>query len=442
MAQGLAPAPGIGASTIAILPWGNAIEDFLDPIGLTLDAFCTRMTGGWLFGYAEALRLAGWRPTIVCVARGVAAPTRLFHAPTGTPMWVLPSPAPYRRIAARMRNPYAWSVEDAFGPLRGLHRRRARALMEIAPYLATPIRALSRALRAEGCTAMLVQEYEYPRFDVAVLLGGLLGIPVYATFQGGDRHAGALEDVVRPHALRRARGLAIATRAEAVRVGERYAVPSSRITRVQNPVDLDLWRAVGRDEARAALDLPAAARVAIWHGRVEFARKGLDVVLDAWARVAAARAGRDVRLLLIGSGADDAALRARLAEPALASVRWIAGYELDRTAMRRNLSAADVAVAASRLEGLPVAPLEAMACSLPLAASDIPPFADILERGLDSGGTTVPVGDADALAGALGRFLDDPALAREIGRNARRTIEERFSLAAVAAQLGRMLGGP
>ena len=35
---------------LALLPWGDVIEDFLDGIGLTMEAFCRDMTGGWLFG--------------------------------------------------------------------------------------------------------------------------------------------------------------------------------------------------------------------------------------------------------------------------------------------------------------------------------------------------------------------------------------------------------
>jgi hypothetical protein len=37
--------------TIALLPWGDLIEDFLDTIGVSFEAFCNEMTGGWLFGY-------------------------------------------------------------------------------------------------------------------------------------------------------------------------------------------------------------------------------------------------------------------------------------------------------------------------------------------------------------------------------------------------------
>jgi starch synthase len=51
---------------VALFPWGDVVEEFLDPIGLRLEDFVERMTGGWLFGYAAALRRAGHSPMIVC----------------------------------------------------------------------------------------------------------------------------------------------------------------------------------------------------------------------------------------------------------------------------------------------------------------------------------------------------------------------------------------
>jgi len=59
MAEAVMPAPGPRGGTgppkvLALLPWGDAIEDVLDTLGLSLIAFCTGMTDGWLFGYAEA----------------------------------------------------------------------------------------------------------------------------------------------------------------------------------------------------------------------------------------------------------------------------------------------------------------------------------------------------------------------------------------------------
>ena len=64
---------------VALLPWGNIIEDFLDRIGISLEDYCERMTGGWCFGYVEALHSAGWRPVIFLVSRCVAATKRFRH---------------------------------------------------------------------------------------------------------------------------------------------------------------------------------------------------------------------------------------------------------------------------------------------------------------------------------------------------------------------------
>lgn len=428
--------------TVALLPWGNVIEDFLDPIGLTLDEFCDRMTGGWLFGYVEALRLAGYRAVLICVSREIRAPRRLLHAPSGTPVHVLPAWKIYARLARRMTNPYGWSVDDVFGPVSGPRRLGCRVAKEIAPYLATPLGGLARILRREGCTAILTQEYEYARFDLCVLLGRLLGLPVYATFQGGDRHAGRLEDLLRRRTLLAATGLAVGAEREAKRLVDRYGVPGERISTVYNPIDLSLWWPMDRDEARRALGLPLDARIVICHGRIDMHRKGLDVLLDAWDRVGAGRAGQDVRLMMIGTGQDDAVLQAQLERRQLPGIAWIDRYELDRTVMRRYLSAADLSVLPSRIEGFPVAPLEAMACGLPVVASDIPALGTILEHGRESGGLLFRQGDPLALADALGQLLDDRDLTLELGRVARSNVEDRFSLAAVGRQLREMLEGP
>jgi glycosyltransferase involved in cell wall biosynthesis len=78
--------------------------------------------------------------------------------------------------------------------------------------------------------------------------------------------------------------------------------------------------------------------------------------------------------------------------------------------------------------GLPVA--EAMACGVPVVASNTPALAEVVGEA----GRLVPSGDAAALAGALAQVAADPALAAELGRRGRERAR-RFSWDAAAARL-------
>jgi len=82
-----------------------------------------------------------------------------------------------------------------------------------------------------------------------------------------------------------------------------------------------------------------------------------------------------------------------------------------------------------------------MACGLPVVAADVPGAADLLEEGERSGGILVPRADAGALAGALGRLLDNEQWSRQLGERARRRVEQRFSLETVGAELRDFIAG-
>jgi glycosyltransferase involved in cell wall biosynthesis len=402
---------------VAILPWGDVIEHYLDTIGTDVEAFATEMEGGWLFGYADALAEAGVETCLVIVSRDARETRRIVNPRTGVRTIVLPSPTAYRACA---QSPLA----------------RVRHL---APWLALPGHALAAALRAEGCTHVIMQEYEDPRFDRLVPLARRLGLPVVASFQGGQTEPGtALGRAVRRRSIRSAAGLVIASSVETERVLRRYG-HDLRIGRIFNPVDRRTWYPEDRAACRTALGLPDSARIAVCHCRIDMRRKGIDVLLAAWRIVAGRLDAMDLRLHLIGDGPDRDDLRDEIARAPVRGLRWVDTFLQDRAAMRQELCAADLHVQASRHEGFAVAPMEAMSCGLPTVLSRAPGAADLLEQGEASGGLVVPVGDASALADAIEALLTDDARRIRMAAAARDHVQNVAATGTVGRQLADFL---
>ena len=415
--------------------WGDVFEDFLDDIGWSVDEFCERMTGGWCFGYAEALARQGIEVVMVCVVRSVKRPERRVHGPTGMTIILLPATRSLRLSRRFLHIRYRYLAGDATPRVPWIQRLAYHLL----PYLATPRRALRRMLVRERCDALMNQSYEDARFDIAVRVGRQVGIPVFVTAQGGERHRSRVERFLRPRALARSAGVIIASRTEAQRVMQTYGLDASKIARVMNPLDDSLWFPERRPDTRDALGVPQDTLLVVWHGRIDLAQKGIDVLLDAWGPVRSRMADQPPHLLLIGSGPDDEALRKRLRVLDDRAITWIDEYIGDRSQMRRLLSSADLYVFPSRGEGQPSAPLEAMACGLPVVAADANGVPDIFEDGEASGGVLVPRGNADALADAMLDLLRDPDRRQRLAIRAQARVADVFSLEAVGSGLAATL---
>lgn len=401
------------APTIAVFPWGEVIEKFLDPLGLDLNDFVSRMTGGWLFGYVLALQSRGWRPIIVCASDKVEALTHLEHAGTGAPVWA----APAKRS-------------------RGAPIASWRCIQQ---WLRSPMQDFAAVLAQEKCAAILAQEYEYFRFDLLVRLARRARLPIYATFQGGDATLSTIERLVRPWSLRGCNGLIVASARERARLAKAYPGSRASIANIPNPLDTSEWRSEDRARARAQLGLDAAEFIVVNHGRIDIGRKGLDIMVAAWKRFSAKHP--TARAVIIGSGQDHAAFEQLLKKQAPDRLIWIANYITDRAQMRCWLSAADAYLTTSRTEGMPVAPLEAMACGLPVVSSDAHGLPDIFAAGEEHGGILTRREDVDAIARALERLAADPGLRSRLGSAARRRVEQHFSIEAVGAALDQFIRG-
>jgi starch synthase len=401
--------------TLAFFGGGDRIEDWLDKVGVSLDTFCTELSGGWLFNYVQALQLAGVRVVMCFASARTDVIERFVHEPTGAPVYLFPSPWAHRKARAAQQR----------------FELTSPVVSSVSSYLATPVVAVARELQRQGCDAILCQEYESPRFDECVLVGRLLRLPVFGTYQGAQRPVSWIESRLRQLSIGRSSGLVIAAETEIQRVRDTYRIPRKKIAHIPNPMDVTRWRPMDRREARRQLGIALDARVVVWHGHTQMRRKGLDVLLDAWELVRKER--QDLLLLLVGTGRNTGELRRRADQDP--SIRWIDRFVLDREELWRYLSAADVYTLPSRHEGFAVAPIEAMACGLPVVATDASGVPDLLGSGDEGGGVIVPREAPAALASALLRLLGDPRWAHELGARARRRAEQRFSLEVVGGSL-------
>jgi glycosyltransferase involved in cell wall biosynthesis len=160
-------------------------------------------------------------------------------------------------------------------------------------------------------------------------------------------------------------------------------------------------------------------------------RKGHRDALAAWPAVLARHP--DAVLLLVGSGPEEARLRAQAADLQLQAHIVFAGL---RTDVARILCASTLVVLPTRTEALPTVLIEAAASGRAAVASDIPGVREVLVDGQT--GLTVPVGDVGALEASIVRLLGDERLRGSLGAQARRRAETSFGMDLWARRLGAL----
>jgi len=199
---------------------------------------------------------------------------------------------------------------------------------------------------------------------------------------------------------------------------ERYGIAAARTVVVRNGIDAWAFRPTREPAAvRADLGVAGGRRVVVMAGRMT-PQKGWDVLLEAAARLAAARS--DLAWVLVGDGPLRPALTRRAAELAVA-----AHFTGARADMADVLGCADVVVLASRSEGLPFTLLEAMALGKPVVATRVGGVPEVVEEGRS--GRLVPREDPAALATAIADVLEAPAAAA-MGARGRARVEAAFTL--------------
>lgn len=178
-------------------------------------------------------------------------------------------------------------------------------------------------------------------------------------------------------------------------------------------VDAQLFSPARRsDELRAAWGTEAGGPVVLYVGRLA-SEKNIDLVFTAFEAARTACPG--ARLVLVGDGPKEAALRRANPEAVFCGVRH--GEDL-----ATHYASGDVMLFPSVTETFGNVVLEGMASGLPVVAYDYAAARRHITDGVN--GLTAPFGDADAFTAAAARLAGEPELWRRLGAAARRTAEE------------------
>ena len=380
---------------LAFLLWPDTFEDWYDPLHVTRDDYLESYDREWSISLARALVQAGIAVDLVHATLGAAA--KATQLPSGATVHFVPASRAYRVLRRITWGHAAW--------------QRTQRLWVVAPLVSTASPALLRTLRRIRTDAVIIQDYETLRFDVAAPLLSAMGSRVIGLDTGASaRPSGA---PWKRFTRNRAQLLLAVNDREADRL---RSAGHANVTAWPVPVRTDIFSPGDRAAARARLGIGNDERLVFAAARLHPV-KNLPLLVDACRDA-------DARLVITGDGPE----RRRL-EAMGSSHVTLPGW-LDIEEVVEWYAAADVVALSSNQEGQPVAVLEAFACARGVVATAVGGVPEVVRDG--ETGWLVPPRDRAALAAALRSALADRERADQFGAAGRDLVLRRHSAKAVA----------
>jgi glycosyltransferase involved in cell wall biosynthesis len=207
-------------------------------------------------------------------------------------------------------------------------------------------------------------------------------------------------------------------------LSESCRIEPGKIVTCYNGIDMDVFHPAPRRS------FPGLGTASVVIGVVCVMRpeKNLALLLEAFSVVAAGR--RDVRLLLVGGGPEEPALRALAVKLGIVENCVFRDSTSDVAAC---LSAMDIFVLPSLTEGLSNSLMEAMACGCCVIASDVGGNPELITDGVT--GLLFPSQDRQALIERISAALADASLRRSLAEAASARMRAEFSLRRSVEQM-------
>ena len=159
--------------------------------------------------------------------------------------------------------------------------------------------------------------------------------------------------------------------------------------------------------------------------------KGFGYLIDAVSILL--RQGRDVRLLLIGEGAQRRMLEEKAAMLGIDERVKMPGFLPDAV---RFLRLFNLLAMPSLTEGLPITILEAMRAGVPITASGVGGIPHVLKN--KESAMIVPAADPEALAAGIGQLYDNPATGRALAASAQKKFQRNYTSEQMAMNYHRI----
>lgn len=311
---------------------------------------------------------------------GVFIRERMFRVGKELPITVV-SPQPWfpGQSLIRMGSPGYRLAGEAFEVQQGIEVYRPRALClpgigrQWDGYaMALAALPIIRRLKTEGRCHIIDAHFAYPDGYAASLLGKWLGVPYTITMRGTEpKHLRI--PAIRERIVKALRGaMRVFTVSNSLReIGIGAGVPPSQFTVVGNGVDTEIFHPVPRNEARAKFGIPPDAKVLITVGAL-VERKGFHRVIALLPKLR--QQCSNLVYLAVGGGSPEGDWTARLKQQAADlgltdCVKFLG--PIPPHELKWPLSASDLFVLPSSNEGWANVFLEAMACGVPVIASDM-----------------------------------------------------------------------
>jgi len=189
-----------------------------------------------------------------------------------------------------------------------------------------------------------------------------------------------------------------------------------------NGVDTNCFQSAKKGESRKKLGLPKKRKIIFSLRRLVY-KNGIDTLIESAHLVA--RDNPDILFVVAGKGPSRKLIEDRIKELRIEDNIKLTGFVPDEL-LPVYYNAADYFVLPSASgEGLPLVLFEAMACGLPVIATTVGGTPEIINH--MKNGVLVPPRNPEAMAEALSKLLAEEKLGQNIGEEAKKNVENRFT---------------